>query len=188
MKAIGMMIDKIFYPEYTVFFAAVLFCASKTRSMFCVDSSYGMWKFIYLYLIHTFFTGYLTALNRKRMLQLVRSQSQWRPISATWSLSLRWLEALLVSTMARPSTRLRSSLRWLATILQSSPSPTSQSSTVGPVSVPPTRRGLSLWNELLPRSVVSQGFSGIVLSAFLLVLNKLHTQDILFCSSPRIQS
>lgn len=46
--------------------------------------------------------------HRKRRHQLVRSQSLCAPICVTWSLCQRWLEASLVSTMARPSTRLRS--------------------------------------------------------------------------------
>jgi len=96
---------------------------------------------------------------RKRMLPPVRSLSLWRPTSATWSLCLRWLGASSASTTARPSIRLRSSRRWLATTLQSSPSRTSQSSTVGPVSVLPTLRGSFLWSEgQMWASVLSVGF------------------------------
>lgn len=46
---------------------------------------------------------------------LVRSLTWWRPTWGTWSLSQKWSVALLVSRMVRPSTRLKSSLRWLDT-------------------------------------------------------------------------
>ena len=71
---------------------------------------------------------------RKGKHHRVRSQNQWGLTSVTWSLCLRWLVALLVSTMERPSIKLKLNLKWLVTILLNSQSLTSLLNTVGPVS------------------------------------------------------
>jgi len=85
--------------------------------------------------------------NRKGKHQQVRSQNQFAPISATWLLCLRWLVASLESTMARPSTRLKSNPRWLDIISLSSLFHTNPSSTVGLVLVPLTLPGSFLSSE-----------------------------------------
>ena len=71
----------------------------------------------------------------------MRSQNQFELTFVTWSSYPKWLEASSVSTMARPSTRLRSSLKWLVTTLLSSQSHTSPSSTVDLVLVLPIHLG-----------------------------------------------
>ena len=86
---------------------------------------------------------------RKGRPRLVRSQSQSEPIFVTWSLYLKWLEALLVCTMARHSIRLKSSLKWLAITLLSSLFHTSQLSMVDLVLVLPILLGSFLWSEVL---------------------------------------
>ena len=85
--------------------------------------------------------------DRKGKHHLVRSQSQWGLTSVTWSLCLRWSVASLVSTMERPSIKLKLSLKWLVTIWLNSQSLTSLLSTVGLVLVPLTPPGLFLSSE-----------------------------------------
>lgn len=84
---------------------------------------------------------------RKGRLHLVRSQNQSVPTSEIWSLFLKWLEALLGFTMVRPSIKLKSSLKWLGITLLSSQSPTSLSSMVDLVLVPPIHQGSFLSSD-----------------------------------------
>lgn len=85
---------------------------------------------------------------RKEKLHLVRSPNRFVPICGTWSLYLKWLGASLVCTMARPSTRLKSSLKWLAITWPSSLFHTSLWSMVDLVLVLPILQGSFLSSEM----------------------------------------
>lgn len=60
--------------------------------------------------------GFLVGWSRKGRPHLVRSQSLSGPILGVWSLCLKWSEASLEFTTAKPSVKLRSSPRWLVII------------------------------------------------------------------------
>lgn len=79
--------------------------------------------------------------------QLVKSRNPWGPIFVTWSLCLRWSVALLVSTMGKPSIKLRLNPKWLVTTWLSSQSLTSLLSMEGLVLVLLIPQGLFLSSE-----------------------------------------
>lgn len=107
------------------------------------------------------------------MHQQVRSLRWLGHTWGTWLLFQRWLEASLVSTMVRPSTRLRSSQRWLATTWLSSPFPTSLSSTVVPVLVLPTPPVSSLSSKKDQTNQDIYGFWSCLVFCFLFLISVL---------------